>query len=212
MTLRPREETPALDVEVWDGTESLHLVWLGRRRIAGIVPGIKIQATGRITTRRKVTTMFNPAYEIIGRVGAAAWLTPRARPAASERGRRATGCARSEADLRRYDTVEELLRDKLSEAIGGWRGAVESAVPTLAFALVWAAHRRTSAPSLIVAGACVARPPRRAPRAAPGPALHRVCRRGHRHLRLLRAPVGSGRGRLPAGHAPERRAARCCCS
>lgn len=69
VTLRPREETPALDVEVWDGTESLHLVWLGRRRIAGIVPGIKISATGRITTRRKVLTMFNPAYEIIGRAG-----------------------------------------------------------------------------------------------------------------------------------------------
>lgn len=69
VTLRPRDETPALDAELWDGTESLHLVWLGRRRIAGIVPGIKIQATGRITTRRKVTTMFNPAYEIIGRPG-----------------------------------------------------------------------------------------------------------------------------------------------
>lgn len=69
VTLRPREETPALDVEVWDGTESLHLVWLGRRRIAGIVPGIKVQATGRITTRRKVATMFNPAYEIVGRAG-----------------------------------------------------------------------------------------------------------------------------------------------
>lgn len=69
VTLRPRDETPALDVELWDGTESLHLVWLGRRRIAGIVPGIKIQATGRITARRKVTTMFNPAYEIIGRAG-----------------------------------------------------------------------------------------------------------------------------------------------
>lgn len=69
VTLRPREETPALDVELWDGTESLHLIWLGRRRIAGIVPGIKIQATGRITARRKVLTMFNPAYEIIGRAG-----------------------------------------------------------------------------------------------------------------------------------------------
>jgi RecG-like helicase len=69
VTLRPRDETPALDVEVWDGTESLHLVWLGRRRIAGIVPGTKIRATGRITDRRKVMTMFNPAYELIGRAG-----------------------------------------------------------------------------------------------------------------------------------------------
>src|SRR3954451_1897663 len=70
VTLRPRDETPALEVEVWDGTDSLHLVWLGRRRIAGIVPGIKIQATGRVTQQRKQLTIFNPAYEILGRVGA----------------------------------------------------------------------------------------------------------------------------------------------
>jgi RecG-like helicase len=69
VTLRPRHETPALDVELWDGSDSLHLIWLGRRRIAGIVPGIKIQATGRVTKQRKVTTIFNPAYEILGRVG-----------------------------------------------------------------------------------------------------------------------------------------------
>lgn len=71
VTLRPRDETPALDVELWDGSDSLHLIWLGRRRIAGIVPGIKIQATGRVTKQRKVTTIFNPAYEILGRVGQA---------------------------------------------------------------------------------------------------------------------------------------------
>ena len=61
---------------------------------------------------------------------------------------------RGETDLRRYTTVEELLRDKLSDAIGGWRGAAESAVPTLAFALAWAltGNVRTS---LVVAGACV---------------------------------------------------------
>lgn len=64
------------------------------------------------------------------------------------------GTARGEADLRRYSTVEELLREKLSEAIGGWRGAAESAAPTLAFALTWA---RTSdlRLSLLVAGAAV---------------------------------------------------------
>src|SRR5262245_120920 len=70
VTLRPRDETPALDVELWDGSDSLHLVWLGRRRIAGIVPGIKMQATGRVTKQRSVTTIFNPAYEIIHRSGA----------------------------------------------------------------------------------------------------------------------------------------------
>jgi RecG-like helicase len=71
VTLRPREETPALDAELWDGTASLHLVWLGRRRIAGIVPGVKLEATGRITRQRSVTTIFNPAYEVIARQGQA---------------------------------------------------------------------------------------------------------------------------------------------
>jgi len=36
-----------------------------------------------------------------------------------------------------YTTVEELLRDRISGALGGWRGALESALPTLAFVVVW---------------------------------------------------------------------------
>jgi hypothetical protein len=65
------------------------------------------------------------------------------------------GVARGEADLKRYATVEELLIDKLSEAIGGWRGAVESAVPTLVFALVWSLRRDLNL-ALLAAGAFVA--------------------------------------------------------
>ena len=61
---------------------------------------------------------------------------------------------RSEADLRRDHTVEELLRDKLSEAIGGWRGAIESALPTLAFALTWSRTQNLQT-ALVVAGVCV---------------------------------------------------------
>lgn len=66
----------------------------------------------------------------------------------------ADGATRGESDLRRYATVEELLREKLSEAIGGWRGAAESALPTLVFALAWArtSNLRTS---LVIAAACV---------------------------------------------------------
>jgi hypothetical protein len=64
------------------------------------------------------------------------------------------GVARSEADLRRYETVEELLRDKLSEAMGGWRGAVDTAIPVLAFTIAWMVTQdlRTT---LLVAGGCV---------------------------------------------------------
>ena len=36
-----------------------------------------------------------------------------------------------------YTTVEELLRDRISSALGGWRGALESALPTVAFVVFW---------------------------------------------------------------------------
>jgi hypothetical protein len=38
-----------------------------------------------------------------------------------------------------HSTVEELLRQRLGEAVGGWRGALDAAVPTLAFTLAWLA-------------------------------------------------------------------------
>ncbi|MCX6408249.1 MAG: DUF3159 domain-containing protein [Propionibacteriales bacterium] len=38
---------------------------------------------------------------------------------------------------RRYATVEELVRSKLAEALGGGRGIVESAVPTIVFTVCW---------------------------------------------------------------------------
>ncbi|GGL22853.1 DUF3159 domain-containing protein [Phycicoccus endophyticus] len=34
-------------------------------------------------------------------------------------------------------TVESLIRHRLSVALGGWRGSLETAVPTVAFVLVW---------------------------------------------------------------------------
>ena len=35
------------------------------------------------------------------------------------------------------ETVEQLVRSKLAEALGGRRGIIESAVPTIAFTLLW---------------------------------------------------------------------------
>jgi RecG-like helicase len=64
VTLRPRSNTPALVVEVYDGSQSLNLVWLGRRQIRGIEPGAYLRATGRVCLREGVPTIFNPAYEL----------------------------------------------------------------------------------------------------------------------------------------------------
>ena len=64
VTLRPRVNVPALVVELYDGSRALNLVWLGRRRIAGIVPGTFLTAHGLVTYKHGIPTIFNPAYEI----------------------------------------------------------------------------------------------------------------------------------------------------
>lgn len=64
VTLRPRVNVPALVVELYDGSKTLNLVWLGRRHIRGIVPGAYLTAHGRVTYKHGIPTIFNPAYEI----------------------------------------------------------------------------------------------------------------------------------------------------
>ena len=54
-----------------------------------------------------------------------------------------------------YVTVEELLRARLSAVIGGWRGALESAVPTIAFVVLWTVTRDVRTAVLAAAAALV---------------------------------------------------------
>jgi len=65
VALRPRAQVAALVVELWDGTGTIDLVWLGRRAIAAIEPGLHLRARGRVTYRGRVATIFNPSYEIV---------------------------------------------------------------------------------------------------------------------------------------------------
>jgi RecG-like helicase len=65
VTLRPRVNVPALVVDLYDGSQTINLIWLGRRTIAGIQPGTYLRATGRVTYSRGMATIFNPAYEIV---------------------------------------------------------------------------------------------------------------------------------------------------
>ena len=64
VTLRPRGGVPALEAELYDGSALITLVWLGRRRIAGIEPGCQIKVTGRVGVQDKMRVMFNPRYEL----------------------------------------------------------------------------------------------------------------------------------------------------
>jgi hypothetical protein len=65
ITLRPRGGVPALEADLFDGSGTLTLIWLGRRRIAGISPGRSLQVQGRIGRTDGQRIMFNPRYELI---------------------------------------------------------------------------------------------------------------------------------------------------
>lgn len=64
VTLRPHGGVPALEAALYDGSAVVQVVWLGRRRIAGIKPGAAIVVHGRLTQQSGGPTIFNPAYEL----------------------------------------------------------------------------------------------------------------------------------------------------
>jgi hypothetical protein len=70
VTLRPRRSVRALEAELFDGSGTLRVVWLGRRAIGGIEPGRAITVEGRIVMGEdRRPTVFNPRYELQPRSG-----------------------------------------------------------------------------------------------------------------------------------------------
>lgn len=81
VTYVPAGETPAFTAIVSDaaagrpGKPALHggrhgrlrVVWLGRRRVAGIEPGTELRLEGMLSPSHGLPTMFNPRYEILSR-------------------------------------------------------------------------------------------------------------------------------------------------
>jgi hypothetical protein len=70
VTLRPRAGVPALVAELYDGSGSLAVVWLGRRQIAGIEPGRRIRVQGIVTETGGNRVLYNPRYELVPGSGA----------------------------------------------------------------------------------------------------------------------------------------------
>ena len=60
----PRENVPTLEAELFDGSGSVTLVWLGRRRIPGIEPGRTLTAHGRFASFDGRQVIYNPRYEL----------------------------------------------------------------------------------------------------------------------------------------------------
>jgi hypothetical protein len=60
----PRSNLPTLEAELYDGSDPVTLVWLGRRRIAGIEPGRALTVRGRMALRDGCKVIYNPFYEL----------------------------------------------------------------------------------------------------------------------------------------------------
>lgn len=69
--LKSRAGAPSLEADVYDGTGTVTVVFLGRRRIAGVEAGRSIKVMGRLTHHEHRATIFNPRYELLPTVPAA---------------------------------------------------------------------------------------------------------------------------------------------
>ncbi len=64
VTLRPIAGLPTVEAEMYDGSGRVLLLWMGRRRIAGIEPGRVLTATGRMSFANGKRVLFNPRYSL----------------------------------------------------------------------------------------------------------------------------------------------------
>ncbi|MEE6262967.1 OB-fold nucleic acid binding domain-containing protein [Plantactinospora sonchi] len=60
----PRTNLPTLEADLYDGSDIVTLVWLGRRHISGIEPGRHLTARGRVAVRDDRKVIYNPYYEL----------------------------------------------------------------------------------------------------------------------------------------------------
>jgi hypothetical protein len=60
----PRTNLPTLEAELYDGTDVVTLIFLGRRHIAGIEPGRALTASGRVAVRDGRKVIYNPHYAL----------------------------------------------------------------------------------------------------------------------------------------------------
>lgn len=63
--IQPAGSVPLLEAELYDGTGTITLTWLGREEIAGIEPGTRLLVSGLATVRSRHRMMHNPRYDII---------------------------------------------------------------------------------------------------------------------------------------------------
>jgi len=65
LTVRPRGKAPAVEIEIFDGTGAVRVVWMGRRAIGGIEPGRRLIVHGRLTAVGREPVIYNPRYRLL---------------------------------------------------------------------------------------------------------------------------------------------------
>ncbi|WCC80782.1 OB-fold nucleic acid binding domain-containing protein [Cutibacterium equinum] len=65
LTLNPRGTNCWLEAELRDGTGAVTLIWMGRRRIAGLRAGRRISVEGMITEADGRRVIYNPRYTVL---------------------------------------------------------------------------------------------------------------------------------------------------
>ena len=65
LRVQPWGGNPALACTLVDATAGITLVFLGRRNVPGIKPGVRLQAEGVVGEHGGRLAMLNPSYEIL---------------------------------------------------------------------------------------------------------------------------------------------------
>jgi hypothetical protein len=69
VTVQPWGSVPTLECEVRDDTGRIVVAFLGRRHVAGVVPGARLLLTGMVSERRGQLMIINPDYDFVTRAG-----------------------------------------------------------------------------------------------------------------------------------------------
>jgi RecG-like helicase len=62
--LAPMANSPSLEIELWDDTGGVTLVFFGRRHIPGIGAGTRMTAAGTVSERHGRLAISNPLYQL----------------------------------------------------------------------------------------------------------------------------------------------------
>ena len=62
--ISPHDAPARLVVRLVDATGAVDLVFLGRRMVAGLEPGVVVSVEGRVAASDDVPVIFNPRYQL----------------------------------------------------------------------------------------------------------------------------------------------------